>query len=1001
MAENAAYILREYQSGDAAAVARLFNESEEGWPGGFTGGVTLTAEHVRKRLENMDNILILIAWHGEHAVGFLQMTRHWADPQAGYINLLNVHPEHRGRGIGTRLLKAALRKAVEEGLLRVDLHTWGGNERALRLYKKLGFMWVPGTRVYMQNYLPSLARFPGLKGLLGSEELFSFRKNLDPVEDGSTLHGRRLFVYDWGDGRRLIADYRSWKVTGATWPGVEVLVVAPERVVRGFPYRAVLEMQGVSWEPWSTEGVEVRRVGEEIEFTVKPGLQPVTDDEPSRSVGVRIHGWSIVLASGFKDYEPLMVEEVHPDPLNTGSREAQVSLVNRGGDGLGVTVYAMNPLSRTLSQGEGLVAVLPAHAKPPTWRRTIYYRAALSGRERVFSVTASAPVVAPNTVGYSVDEEDGVIEVATTHYRAEVYLRGGRVEVYNLEGGTLAEVSESVGPPLWPNEVSRSRFNYRMRWLGDKLVLVLTVYLPARAAWLEKRLVFHAAPPRIDFSYSLKGAGEKIFEISTWGPHHFDEKIWLPLRDGVVEIDVLPGETFPSRYALPVEPEAYSAAWAFRRRVDGLGVATTWSREGLIRIDFSWGRLPSLRYRVDAEKKTQIKFSLLFGLEKWEDAARAYGGHEEEAVPIKVYKELEPCLEPPIVSTMENSVDVVIRTWRRRRTRGLLKASLPQLGIEVSKEFTLDGENPEYRVTLPLALGKIGVYRLHVEADTTHGITVKDLPVIVLWDPGKQVHVKGGVADNGHLVLRVDPDYAGVLHSVEIGGVNNLYTPYPERGVLDWINPWFGGVQLEVGRARLWEEKWGMRSVKHGPFTGIEVYTRLEDKLERRLRGLLVRHQYLTLPGSNLLYMRLILENASSRILRAPPFLQVFARPGGELAEKFQLDYGPERLLWRRHSGVHDEPYRVSKNGFAAVYSGRGTVIAVSLARDWLTAAVCYGEKGCHFWFEPKKRVPLRPGERRVYESALLFLGRISEETAEMYSTLREAIHSIWRVCRG
>ena len=46
LAEGARRRVAEFTPADAAAVAAMFNNSEEGWPGGFTGGVLMTAEHV-------------------------------------------------------------------------------------------------------------------------------------------------------------------------------------------------------------------------------------------------------------------------------------------------------------------------------------------------------------------------------------------------------------------------------------------------------------------------------------------------------------------------------------------------------------------------------------------------------------------------------------------------------------------------------------------------------------------------------------------------------------------------------------------------------------------------------------------------------------------------------------------------------------------------------------------------------------------------------------------
>ena len=53
---------------------------------------------------------------------------------------LGVHPDFRDRGIGSRLLEAALGRADEIGLERVDLEVFASNEGAIRLYERYGFV---------------------------------------------------------------------------------------------------------------------------------------------------------------------------------------------------------------------------------------------------------------------------------------------------------------------------------------------------------------------------------------------------------------------------------------------------------------------------------------------------------------------------------------------------------------------------------------------------------------------------------------------------------------------------------------------------------------------------------------------------------------------------------------------------------------------------------------------------------------------------------------------
>jgi len=59
-----------------------------------------------------------------------------------------VHPEHRRKGIGGKLLSYVLEQAKAAGALRVMLLTDGDNTRAQALYRKIGF--VPSSMLAMR-----------------------------------------------------------------------------------------------------------------------------------------------------------------------------------------------------------------------------------------------------------------------------------------------------------------------------------------------------------------------------------------------------------------------------------------------------------------------------------------------------------------------------------------------------------------------------------------------------------------------------------------------------------------------------------------------------------------------------------------------------------------------------------------------------------------------------------------------------------------------------------
>ncbi|MBN2200523.1 GNAT family N-acetyltransferase [bacterium] len=83
----------------------------------------------------------IVAVSGNEFAGWCDVTR--LDlPGFGHCGRLGmgVAASFRGRGIGTALLKEALRRARENGLSRVELEVFASNEAAIRLYLKTGFV---------------------------------------------------------------------------------------------------------------------------------------------------------------------------------------------------------------------------------------------------------------------------------------------------------------------------------------------------------------------------------------------------------------------------------------------------------------------------------------------------------------------------------------------------------------------------------------------------------------------------------------------------------------------------------------------------------------------------------------------------------------------------------------------------------------------------------------------------------------------------------------------
>lgn len=63
----------------------------------------------------------------------------WSEGEEAYVAELYVAPEHRGRGLGSALMEAALDHCRERGCDHVFLGTDEGDADAHRLYERFGF----------------------------------------------------------------------------------------------------------------------------------------------------------------------------------------------------------------------------------------------------------------------------------------------------------------------------------------------------------------------------------------------------------------------------------------------------------------------------------------------------------------------------------------------------------------------------------------------------------------------------------------------------------------------------------------------------------------------------------------------------------------------------------------------------------------------------------------------------------------------------------------------
>ncbi|MGN7312168.1 GNAT family N-acetyltransferase [Alkalicoccobacillus gibsonii] len=190
------YDIIEYDESFAAAVAKMWNESREGWG----GDQEVETEEDRKTAEQTNgNILTLLAFDGESVIGYCGFSEYKGDEGALYIPLLNVHPKHHGKGVGKRLVLEAVKRTTEQGWPRLDLYTWPGNTKAVPLYKRCGFFWEErDDRVHLLNFIPKILTHSVLGQYVQSSTWYAdLKREIEIKPDGEKENGFVYYTYQF------------------------------------------------------------------------------------------------------------------------------------------------------------------------------------------------------------------------------------------------------------------------------------------------------------------------------------------------------------------------------------------------------------------------------------------------------------------------------------------------------------------------------------------------------------------------------------------------------------------------------------------------------------------------------------------------------------------------------------------------------------------------------------------------------------------------------------
>lgn len=128
-------VVRETENEDIEGIIQVFKTThlqEESW-----------ARSALRRLLATPNYMMLVAELGGRIVGYADyyvLPSIWEKWNEATINYFFIHKDYQGKGIGSKLLEEVAKRADKVGIAELHVCTEKGNERAIRLYKKHGFL---------------------------------------------------------------------------------------------------------------------------------------------------------------------------------------------------------------------------------------------------------------------------------------------------------------------------------------------------------------------------------------------------------------------------------------------------------------------------------------------------------------------------------------------------------------------------------------------------------------------------------------------------------------------------------------------------------------------------------------------------------------------------------------------------------------------------------------------------------------------------------------------
>lgn len=962
--------IADYNPTHAAGLAVMWNESKSAWPFGFGGPAEFTEQRVLEWMRDDNSLFILVAEAEDgRVIGFCEVVRYPKEADAAYVALLNVHPAFHGAKAGKTLLKTAVDRVVKQGFQRLDLHTWAANMKAVPLYKKCGFFWVPETTVYMQNYLPLIMQqAPARKYFAEHDWYETYIRELVVAEDDEQWEGASVFRYRWQDGADRLdvtIDRESRAVTAlATRDWAVSCRVSDQKPAAGLPYKAFWSVEShqtdavayylkafsepAGWVDLEQSGTLSGKVQHEAPVHVPADTSPRADDEGADRITTLavIGSEAVSLASGLRVKQPVTVE-LFPAalPLYDGT---PVSACIRLNNNLDCSISG----ELLITPGPGLQAdfsdtgfSIPPHGKAgvnialkpdaPGMRAMEVIPVCHMDGNTVRGRVEHLPVafLEPGGSAAVVEEQYAVLE--TDMLRIVSDKRGGRTAIHDRESGLQIGALDVVrlGPPFWPSEFEAMTFQAKSE--GSRYSI--TAESQDRPGIVIERTVSSAGGPIITLGHRVTNHGSESVQVSLLVAGYVPGQTTaatFPLREGLVRDDSVDGY-FPLEDDFDRKPEVWAESWSCVEN-SGLAFGLIWPQAAAAEITMLGEiavpllQTPAIAPGQSYESPAVYAFAGegdYRTVRRWWQRLAGKSGRSGDDASVR------PIVEagfdgPVLVNGNEGRATLSVTNPRRLELSGTLSCTFPDGWKAGEQSHAFEGVNAEnpfrHDVVVSCQADRAGAGELVLD---TGGIKTRRTFSCIRVGDGSDLRVVNGEnnlweVDNGHLSMAIDPTFNGSCYRLEVGGTNHLYSPYPEPGTFKAMKPWYGGIYpvyyVEYGRqAQLYRDPFTACRIERTGKNGW-VWRGVQTSVTSRRKGtegLVFSCDLLTLGGSNIMAVVAGVHNPYSAPMRLKAGAMCYLQPGGDNSQTVLH----HETMWGRQTRTNESGYADGLGRWAAV----------------------------------------------------------------------------------